>query len=78
MNTFDYPKALTIMIVEPNESFPDEIGVRFSYGNHAIAPANEVVTRLDLAQMKQLREWLGKYIHEIENGFPESGKHQLN
>lgn len=78
MNTFDYPKAVGFHVMEPNEVFPDEIAIQFVYGSHEIAPAEQISTRLDLAQMKQLRGLLDKCIHELEHGFPESGEFSLN
>lgn len=73
-----WPEVDEIFVVIPDEKHPDSVGIRFSYINDEIAPANEIVSVLNLERMKCLRETLSKYIYEIECGVPEDEKPLLN
>lgn len=73
-----WPEVDEIFVVTPDENHPDSVGIRFSYINDEIAPANEIVSVLSLDQMKILNESLSRYIYEIEYGVPEDEKHRLN
>lgn len=73
-----WPEVDEIFVVTPDENHPDSVGIRFSYINDEIAPANEIVSVLSLDRMKSLKESLSRYIYEIECGVPEDEKHRLN
>lgn len=73
-----WPEVNEIFVITPGGYNPESVGIRFSYINDDIAPANEIVSVLNLEQMKRLKESLSRYIYELENGVPEDEKHLLN
>ncbi|EBQ8818806.1 hypothetical protein CCF81_18170 [Salmonella enterica] len=71
-------EAKEIKVVISEESHPKSVGIKFSYINDNLAPADEIISNINLEQMKFLKEVLSKYIYEIEHGVPEDEKHLLN